>query len=201
MTIEEKLKHFQNYCIEDANLRANKIISDYQTALEKTFSEHKLDEERRANLKIKIETEQFKRELNKIRSIEELKLKKLVGDKRSEITDKIFLELKDKIENFMSSTKYYDLLDKQIKEAISFADGDILDIYIDPNDAHFINKLSIDNIKPNSNVSIKESKYSFMGGTRAVIVNKNILIDKSFEKAILEAKKNFHIHIGGAFNE
>ena len=43
MTIEEKLKHFQDICMEDARERSNKMLDEYMTALEKSFEEHKAD--------------------------------------------------------------------------------------------------------------------------------------------------------------
>ena len=144
-------------------------------------------------MQIKLETEQIHRNLNKELSIEELKIKKMVSDKRNEVVSKIFIELQNKLEEFMTSDEYPKLLDLQIKKAIKFAGNDELDIYIDPSDSHLIHKLSLDN-----NISLLESKYSFMGGTRAVIPARNLLIDNSFEKKISDAKEAFHISLGGA---
>ena len=47
MTTDEKLKHFLDSCVSDASSRAEKMLSDYQTALEKTFEDHKKDARRR----------------------------------------------------------------------------------------------------------------------------------------------------------
>ena len=192
MTIEEKLQHFNEFCLNEAKKRYDKTITEYKEALEKTFYEHQQDEKRRAEMQIKIETENINKELNKELSIEELKLKKMISDKRDEIDEKLFIELQNKLDEFMQTEDYQKLLDSQIKKAISFADNDKLDIYIDPNDAHLIHKLSMDN-----NIKLIESKYSFMGGTRAVIPDKNILIDNSFEKKIADEKDIFHINVGG----
>jgi ATP synthase, subunit E len=196
MTTEEKLQHFNELCISDARKRYEKTVSEYKEALEKTFQEHKQDEERRAQMQIKIKTEEINKELNKALSLEQLKLKKMISDKRNEIDSKIFVELQNRLEDFMTTPKYHKLLDSQIKKAIAFAGNDRLDIYIDPNDADLIHKLSFDN-----NISLIKSKYSFMGGTRAVIPDKNILIDNSFEKKLADAKEAFHINIGGASHE
>ena len=37
MTTEEKLKHFQDICMEDARDRSAKMLDDYMAALEKSF--------------------------------------------------------------------------------------------------------------------------------------------------------------------
>ena len=49
MTTEEKLKHFQDICMEDARDRSAKMLDDYMAALEKSFEEHTADAKRRAD--------------------------------------------------------------------------------------------------------------------------------------------------------
>ena len=61
-------------------------------------------------------------------------------------------------------------------------------IYIDPADEALAHSFSVKH-----NIDISISKYPFHGGMRAVIPAKNILIDNSFEKKILEAKEKFDV--------
>ena len=75
---------------------------------------------------------------------------------------------------------------KQIKEAAHFAGTDDIMIYIDPSDADRLKELE-DATKAHLTVSDTE----FMGGTRAVIQSRNILIDNSFETKLKEAKEAF----------
>jgi len=44
---------------------------------------------------------------------------------------------------------------------------------------------------------IRISQYPFLGGTRAVIISKNVLIDNSFETKLKEAGENFQFVLGG----
>ena len=46
---------------------------------------------------------------------------------------------------------------------------------------------------------ITVSSYSFMGGTRAVIPGRNILIDNSFETKLAEAREKFQLRGGTAY--
>ncbi len=197
MTIEEKLRHFNDFCIQDAKIRADKNVEEYGKALEKTFAEHQEDERRRADMQIKIEQEELNKRLNRELSLEQLRSKKILGEKRAEIYTKIFSALQKKLESFMHSADYYMLLQKQVQAAIDFAGEDTLDIYISPEDVKHMDKLA-DLCPKNGKVRLLESKYSFFGGTRAVIPDKNILIDRSFEKKMAEARESFHIHAGGA---
>ena len=68
------------------------------------------------------------------------------------------------------------MLVKQLREAREFAGGDEVILYIDPSDAQ--KKYSIES---EVGAPVTVSEYSFMGGTRAVLPGRNILIDNSFE--------------------
>ena len=196
MTTEEKLQHFHEACIADANTRAKQIIDEYSSALEKTFEDHKHENTRRAQLQLKIEEEKIHREGNKQLALEQVKFRRVLGCKQDELTNEIFEQLQKKLEQFMTTSEYILLLEKQIAQAIQFAGKDEVHIYIDPADEKLLSHLS-----PQYREKIQSSEYSFMGGTRAVIPHKNILIDHSFEKKLQEAKKDFHFDLGGNNNE
>jgi len=196
MTTEEKLQHFLNSCTEDASTRSEKMLADYQAALEKTFAEHKEDALRRQAMELRTESEKIKREGNKQLSIEHMKLRKTIGEKQEELKDKLFVELKDKLDNFMETSAYHDLLEKQIKAAKEFAGDDEMTIYLDPADEDNLQRLAL-----HHGVDLKISAYSFIGGTRAVIPGKNVVIDNSFASKIAEAKENFRFETGVADHE
>ena len=192
MTTEEKLKHFQDICMEDARDRSAKMLDDYMAALEKTFEEHTADAKRRADMQVAMETEKLEREINKRLSIAQLDLKREVSHKQEELKDKLFVELRDKLENFMDTGDYQRLLERQVKAAKEFAGDEELIIYMDPSDADCLQRLAL-----HHNATIKVSEYSFMGGTRAVIPSKHILIDNSFETKLKEARHEFKFELGG----
>ena len=53
MTTEEKLQHFLNASIEDAQNRSQKMISDYKEALAIIADEHKAETLKKAELSLK----------------------------------------------------------------------------------------------------------------------------------------------------
>ena len=57
--------------------------------------------------------------------------------------DRLFVELKDKLDNYMETREYHDLLEKQVKDAVEFADGSDITIYLDPADEDKIQRLSL----------------------------------------------------------
>ena len=168
MTTEEKLKHFQDICMEDARERSARMLDDYMKALEGAYEEHTADARRRADMQVEAETEKLEREI------------------------KLFVELKDKLANFMETQEYQRLLDHQVKAVKEFAGDEELIVYMDPSDVDKVQRIAL-----HHNASIKISEYSFNGGTRAVIPGKHILIDNSFETKLNEARHAFKFDLGG----
>lgn len=191
MTTEEKLQHFLDFCMEDARTRSAKMYDDYTAALEKTFEEHKVDAKRRADMQLQIESEKIEREINKKLSIEQINIKRELGHKQEELKEKLFVEVKDILANFLESPEYDHLLNRQIQEAEDLAGNDEMLIYLDPADESKQRRISLHN----HNTNIKISQYSFTGGTRAVIPSKNILIDNSFQTKLEEAKRDFRFDL------
>lgn len=192
MTTEEKLQHFLETCMEDARTRSNRMLDEYMAALEKTFQEHQDDSKRRSDMQVRLETEKIEREINKKLAIEQLNIKRTLGQKQEELKEKLFVELRDMLANYLETPEYLQLLDKQIQEAIKFAGSDEVTIYLDPADEEKARCLSLHH----GSSTVKVSEYSFSGGTRAVIPARNILIDNSFQTKLGEARENFHFDLG-----
>ena len=192
MTTEEKLKHFQDICMEDASERSARMLDDYMNALESAYEEHTADARRRADMQVEAETEKLEREINKRLSIGQLDLKREFSRRQEELKDKLFVELRDKLANFMETQEYQRLLDRQVKAVKEFAGNEELIVYMDPSDVDKVQRIAL-----HHNASIKISEYSFDGGTRAVIPGKHILIDNSFETKLNEARHEFKFDLGG----
>ena len=192
MTTEEKLKHFQDICMVDARERSARMLDDYMKALEGAYEEHTADARRRADMQVEAETEKLEREINKRLSIGQLDLKREFSRRQEELKDKLFVELKDKLANFMETQEYQRLLDHQVKAVKEFAGDEELIVYMDPSDVDKVQRIAL-----HHNASIKISEYSFNGGTRAVIPGKHILIDNSFETKLNEARHAFKFDLGG----
>ena len=183
MTTEEKLKHFQDICMTDARERSAKALDEYMSALEKTYEEHTADAERRADMEVEAETEKLKREINKKLSIGQLDLRREASRRQEGLKDKLFVELKDRLANFMETREYQALLEHQVKAAKEFAGEEHIIIYMDPSDQDKAQRIAM-----HHNAEIKISEYSFNGGIRAVIPDKHILIDNSFQTKLEEAR-------------
>ena len=193
MTLDEKLTNFTEYCVLAAKKKSEELILQQQTALDKDFEAYTVKSKEIADTQIKIEKENLEKKLNKELSNEQLHSKQLIGEARTELTDKLFVELSDKISNFINTKEYMELISSQIEYALKFADGDELIIYVDSTDESRLHELCA----RHQTDCIKISEHSFMGGTKALLPKKNILIDNSFAKKLETAKLRFMFDLGG----
>ncbi len=186
MTTEEKLTHFLEASIERATRQSTQIIDDYKKALDKLFEEHKTDSQRKADLQLRLGRDILERDMNKELSREQIQIKRDMAKKQDSLKEQLFQEVQELLEKYMASPDYKKLLLKQIKAASSFAGTDAIIIYINPSDADKLPEL-----EQSAKIPLTISQASFIGGIRAVIESKNILIDNSFETQLKEAKESF----------
>lgn len=195
MTTEEKLQNFHNHSIESANAEAERMITEHQAALDKLFEEHKNLRRQQSKDEILAETEKLKREANKTLSTEQISIKRTLSKKNSELKAKLFAEVRQKMAAFKTTEAYKEYLKTKIREAVAFAGNDTLRMYLDPSDEGLKEELAQE-----LNVTLTTSEILFFGGMRAVIPEKNILIDNSFDSLIREEQEAFIFH-GGIAHE
>ena len=193
MTTEEKLQHFYAFSMESACREAEQILTDYQSALDAQFAAHKENKQEEAARQLADESNKAKREINKAISAEQLRIRRRVSRKEKEIKHLLFEEVFAKLKAYKetSADAYLELLCRQVLDAKQFASGDQMTVYIDPSDASFMEP-----IEKKTGITPVVSAETFLGGMRAVIHAKNILIDNSFSSLMQEAKNNFTFYGG-----
>lgn len=188
MTTEEKLKHFLDTCMEDVRIRSSHMLDEYTSALEKSFEDHKRDARHRAQLQIRQETERIERDINRQVSAGQLDIRRMLGRRQEELKEQLFAGLKKRLDAYVKTPEYEKLLERQIQNAMEFAQGQAVSVYLDPSDGDKLDTFTSRYPK----AEFKISSYSFLGGTRAVIPSHNVLIDNSFQTRLAEAKESFH---------
>lgn len=186
MTIDEKLSHFYDVTIEDAQAKAAGILEEHRKALAQMTEKHKADSQENAQVQIKAETANARREINKALSAEQLTIKRDWTKKQNELKEKLFAEVKTQLENFRNTPYYPAYLESKIKEALDFAEQDKINIYISPEDSALLPDL-VERTKAFITVSAED----FLGGIKATIPHKNILIDHSFAGNFQAVYKEF----------
>lgn len=186
MKLDKKLDHFYQSVIEGANGQSEDILKEYQATLAKEFENTKLEYERKAVHTLKVETDNLIRQKNKTLSSDALEIRKKIKEKQDDIKERLFEDVKVKLTTFMATTAYEELLVKEIQAANTFANGDKMTVYINASDS--AKKASLEN---QTGVTLTISTMDFLGGIRAVIHEKHILIDYSFTTRLAEEKDSF----------
>ena len=142
---------------------------------------------------IKSETLRARRQVNQAAAKAETELKRALGQTQNELKVRLFDEVKELLSDFTKTDEYLDYLCSKIREAARFADGEEMTIYISPSD-----KEKQTELEKRTGMTITISEYDFMGGMRAVIRGRNILIDHSFQAAVDYEYHQFSFAAGGA---
>ena len=134
MTIEEKLQHFYDTSVAEAQAQAQAELDSHQKNLDEMLKKHKESRKLDAEAQIKAETENATREVNKALSAEQLTLRRDWTSKQTELKNELFVEVKNHLEDFMESPEYQDYLCSRIQKAREFAGNDEIFIYLSPED-------------------------------------------------------------------
>ena len=186
MTVEEKLQHFYDVAMGEAKKEAEAMLNEHQEKLNTQLEQHKQDKLRQAEQDIKTEIDNAKREVNKALSAQQLVIKRDWSRKQTELKDKLFNEVKDMLETFMASADYEPYLAEKIMEAHKIADGQEIHIFVTAAD-----QTRIPSLVSRTGIPVEVSEEAFIGGIKAIIPDKNILIDYSFLDSFITLRKEF----------
>lgn len=186
MTLNDKIDNFYTSVIDSATAQSVEIIEDYQKSLKKIYDERKEAAIKRSKNTYRVETDNSLREKNRKLSQETLNIKRKVLELTEELTNKLFADVEKKLTAFMETPEYLEHLKRKIQEAYEFARGDEIIIYINPTDAAHISML-----EKETGIKLTVSNRDFLGGIRAVITSRTILIDHSYLTKLTEAKSSF----------
>ena len=193
MTIDEKLQHFYEVSLDEAREDAAQAIQEHKEHLARTLEDHKQTSRQNAEAEIKAETGHVRREVNKALSAEQITLRRDLSRKQEELKETLFAEVKTKVQQFITTAEYDEYLCRRINEAVKFAGDDEIQIYLSKEDEPRLKSLTVKTGFP-----LKVSDESFIGGIKAIIPEKNILIDNSFEEGYQAAYREFKFDGGPA---
>ena len=191
MTTEEKLQHFYEVSIESAKEEASKAISEYKASLEENLEKHKKEKQAASENQFKIESENAAREINKALSSEHLHIKRRLSKKQQELQEKLFDEVEEMLQTFLATPQYEDWLEEKIKKALEAAGEDQAEIYLSSGAQTLAEEM-----EKRTGIRPLISQTSFIGGIRAVIPDKNILIDYTLLTMLENEKENFNFDGG-----
>lgn len=188
MTEEEKLENFSKTVLADVNAKNEAVLSEYQHGLSETVEEQRRIAQEKAENNYKYEKDVLERKKNKTLADVLLSEKKKVSEQSTKIGIEVFSLLKTKVEEFKESEEYVDYLIRSVEKMKAFAKNEEMVVYIDPSDEKVKDK-----VEKATRVTLTISDTEFVGGIKAMIEAKNILIDNSLMSKIAEAKSHFKV--------
>ena len=186
MTLEEKLFNFKECAINDANMQSNKLIDDSEENIKKSLEEYDAKAKEEYEERLKTEMNIINSKNNQDITREALRIKQQVERKRLEIVSEIFDELEKKLMEYKKTEEYKELLIKQISKVKEFSKESEFIVYIDETD-----KDLLDELKNCTQTNIEISNTSIKGGIKAVIEEKNLLLNYTFVSKLNDEKANF----------
>lgn len=191
MTTEEKLQHFYEVSMDTAREEATKVLDEYKAALETEMERHKQEKQAASESQFKIDSDNAAREINKALSAEHLHIKRKLSKKQQKLKESIFAEVEELLDDFSKKPEYTDLLENKIKQSLEIAENDSVQIYLTAKDSAKAEELT-----KRTGITPLISETDFLGGIRAVIPEKNILIDNTFLTAFENEKERFNFDGG-----
>ena len=191
MTTEEKLQHFYEVSMDTAREEATKVLDEYKAALETEMERHKQEKQAASESQFKIDSDNAAREINKALSAEHLHIKRKLSKKQQKLKESIFAEVEELLDDFSKKPEYTDWLEDKIKQSLEIAENDSVQIYLTAKDSAKAEELT-----KRTGIAPLISETDFLGGIRAVIPEKNILIDNTFLTAFENEKERFNFDGG-----
>ena len=191
MTTEEKLQHFYEVSMDTAREEATKVLDEYKAALETEMERHKQEKQAASESQFKIDSDNAAREINKALSAEHLHIKRKLSKKQQKLKESIFAEVEELLDDFSKKPEYTDWLEDKIKQSLEIAENDSVQICLTAKDSAKAEELT-----KRTGITPLISETDFLGGIRAVIPEKNILIDNTFLTAFENEKERFNFDGG-----
>ncbi len=167
----------------------------HQEALDKIFQEHKETKERQIQSHIQAETDNLKREINKTVSARQLEYRRLLSDRPKRSSSSCFTMWRSVLHSFAPHRNIWNISPSGSRKPATLPEKMPLWFILIPQ-----TRTGSRNLPHASALPPVVSREAFMGGMRAVIRSKNILIDNSFATLLREAKEEF-VFAGGMTDE
>jgi len=186
--INEKLNRFTEIVLQEASGKARKILEYARREKEEKLQEHEVVFLRNAYQKIHEALADIEKESNSIYSCKLLEAKRLLYNKRNEISDRVFDSVMKKLEEYRKTEEYADKLGQFIEKGLAEVGEGEIRIIVDEED---LTKAAETVNKTGRAAKIEKSTGSLKGGCIVVNETRGLLADYSFRNRLETQKKAF----------
>ena len=186
MDIEEKYKAFYNVVLEEAKVQKDKILQETHAEFTRLSTQYENSLIEKNNKQIKHEKEQLERKSSQRIITFNKDARRQLIDKRETLTNKVFLGVSSQLEAFTQSPEYLDSLVESCNEAKALLSCEEIIVYL--NEQDYEKRATLEAI---SGVQVKRQEENAIGGLIASNLEGNMILDKTFNARLDEAKKSF----------
>jgi len=182
MNVERKLATFSKIIEEEANFRRQATLEEIDTRLNTSMAEFKRQTEAEAEIKVNTEKEAAVQLINREISMYAAEKKKMLLAKRTELENKLFSHIENKLLQYSETDEYRDKLIKNIESELQAGPCEIIVTQRD------YERLFADSA--GSGV-ISAGNDFFIGGYKVVFKNRGMVMDKTYKTRIDDSGENF----------
>lgn len=186
MKVSEKMDIFYQATIDAANEQAGKMLQEYKETYEDGLEEYEKQRKKAMETGMRMAKERLRKQVNRETSEEILKAKMEYHARQEEKKEELFELVQRKIDAYRKSDAYPVYLKKMIQKAVTFADGNAVVVSLDKDDEEYL-----DMLKKEFQCEWKISDTPLGGGIKAVIPEKNVLVDESLGTKFAVEKEHF----------
>lgn len=186
MEINEKLDIFFRAAIDAANEQSGEMLKEQERVCEESLAEYRKIRQDERQARVRLLEEKVRKEVNRTVSERLLELKREYQGRQQDLRQELFERVDEKLFAFRQTEDYRALLVRRIKEVMTLADGGNVTVYIDASDAGLK-----DELEHRTGCPLTIGGESFGGGIRAVMREKNVLVDESFASRLSAEKEKY----------
>ena len=188
MKLEEKMAYFKDQVTQQSQAEIDQQINQYRQTLEDDYQKFQEQTDETFAHRLVNEKEALRKENNKAISQIQINQQRELFLTEENMKLTLFQTFTKPLESYQESEAYIEQLKKMLKNIQAYAGREKYDLYIDENDSHLRSQLESYASHP-----IIISDRPFMGGIRAVLRERQILVDYSFLTFLDRLKENFVI--------
>lgn len=186
MDINRKLDIFYRAVMEAADAKSAELLEEQGKGFERELEEYEVSRKQEEQRRIRQAEEKLRREVNRTTAAQLLELKKEYHSSQEECREELFSIVQEKLAAYRATDAYARQLSEMARRAKDFAKGAELTIYLSPADAAHSAALAAETGCP-----VLVGDEDFIGGIRAVIPEKNVLLDESFSTKLAREREEW----------
>lgn len=185
--IREKLDIFYRAAMDAANIQSEAILDEQKQIYQRAMADYEAEKQKDWQEKRRQRETSLKREANRIVQEEIMQQKQAYHSAVEAKKQELFATVEQRLEEYRHTDAYEDQLEKMVQKAVALAETAGVQIYLSPSDREKKERLEQ---KTGQQILIGEE---LKGGIRAVIKEKNILLDESFGSRLQELREQYEL--------